>query len=85
MNCALKFEFKASNNEAEYEALIVGLELAKEIKVESLDIFNDSQLVACQINEEYQAREEKMVAYLHKVQELLRSFSSFTIRQISRL
>ena len=33
MNCALRFEFKASNNEAEYEALISGLELAKEMKV----------------------------------------------------
>ena len=65
MNCALRFGFKASNNEAEYEALIAGLELAKEMKVESLDIFSDSQLVVCQINE-YQAREEKMVAYLRK-------------------
>ena len=42
MNCALSFGFKASNNEAEYEALIAGLELAKEMKVESLDIFSDS-------------------------------------------
>ena len=66
MNCALIFGFKASNNEAEYEALIVGLELAKEMKVESLDIFSYSQLVVCQINEEYQAREEKMTAYLLK-------------------
>ena len=42
MNSALKFRFKAFNNEAEYEALIVGLELAKEMKIESLDIFSDS-------------------------------------------
>ena len=42
INCALRFEFKASNNEAEYEALIAGLKLAKEMKVESLDIFSDS-------------------------------------------
>ena len=55
MNCALRFRFKASNNEAKYEALIAGLELAKEIKVESLDIFSDSQLIVCQINDEYQA------------------------------
>ena len=55
MNCALRFEFKASNNEVEYKALIAGLELAKEMKVESLDIFSDSQLVVCQINDEYQA------------------------------
>ena len=42
MPCALRFEFKASNNEAEYEALIAGLKLAKEMKVESLEIFSDS-------------------------------------------
>ena len=54
INCALRFRFKAFNNEAEYEALIARLELAKEIKVESLDIFSDSQLVVCQINNEYQ-------------------------------
>ena len=64
MHCALRFGFKASNNEVEYKALIAGLELAKELKVESLDIFSDSQLVVCQINDEYQAREEKMAAYL---------------------
>ena len=64
MHCALRFGFKASNNEAKYEALIVGLKLAKEMKVESLEIFSDSQLVVCQITDEYQAREEKMAAYL---------------------
>ena len=62
MHCALRFEFKASNNEAKYEALIAVLKLAKEMKVESLKIFNDSQLVVCQITETYQAQEEKMVA-----------------------
>ena len=84
MNFALRFNFKASNNEAEYEALIAGLKLAKEVKVESLDIFSDSQLVVCQINKEYQAREEKMAACLYKAQKLLKSFSSFMIHQIPR-
>ena len=63
MHCALKFRFKASNNEAEYEALIAELKHAKEMKVESLEIFSDSQLVVCQITDEYQAQEEKMAAY----------------------
>ena len=54
MHCALRFVFKASNNEAEYEALIVGLKLAKEMKVESLEIYCDSQLVICQVTDEYQ-------------------------------
>ena len=64
MHCTLKFGFKASNNEAKYEALIARLNLAKEMKVESLEIYNDSQLDVCQINDEYQAQGEKMVAYL---------------------
>ena len=66
MHYALRFGFKASNNEAEYDALIPGLKLAKEIKVESLEIFNDSQLIVCQITGDYQARKEKMAAYLQK-------------------
>ena len=49
----LRFGFKASNYEAEYKALITGLELAKEMKVKLLDIFSDSQLMVCQINDEY--------------------------------
>ena len=63
----------------EYGALIVGLKLAKEMKVESLEVFSDSQLIIYQITDEYQAREEKMEAYLQKAKELLGSFSSYTI------
>ena len=55
MHCALRFGFKASNNETEYEALITGLKLAKEMKVESLEVYSDSQLVVCQVTNEYQA------------------------------
>ena len=61
---ALIFEFKALNNEAKYEALIAGLNVTKEMKVESLEIYSDSQLVVYQIIDEYQARGEQMVAYL---------------------
>ena len=61
---ALRFGFKASNNEAEYKALIAGLKLAKEMKVESLQIYSDSQLIVCQVTDEYQVRGEKMAAYL---------------------
>ena len=46
------------------------------MKVESLEIYNDSQLVVCQITDEYQARGEKMVAYLKKAKDLLKSFNS---------
>ena len=79
MHYALRFGFKASKNEAEYEALIAGLKLAKEMRVESLDIYSDSQLVVCQFINEYQAHGEKMAAYLWKAKDLLNAFSSFKI------
>ena len=41
ISCAVRFAFAASNNEAEYEALLAGLRLAKELQVESIQIFSD--------------------------------------------
>ena len=43
---AVKFPFVASNNEAEYEAVLFGLRLAKELFVTNLELRCDSQLVA---------------------------------------
>ena len=42
MHCALRFGFNTSNNEVEYEVLIAWLKLAREMKIESLEIYNDS-------------------------------------------
>ena len=52
IHCALCFGFKASNNEAEYEAFIAGLRLAKELQARSIQIYSDSQLVVNQVNED---------------------------------
>ena len=84
MHCVLRFRFKASNNEAEYKALIAILNLTKEMKVKFLEIYSDSQLVICQITDEYQAQGEKMATYLHKAMNLLSSFSSYNIHQVPR-
>lgn len=58
----VRFKFTASNNKAEYEALIAGLRLASHLKIESIIIFSNSQLVVGQVKEEYQARVERMGA-----------------------
>ncbi|GKB70016.1 rve domain-containing protein [Tanacetum coccineum] len=55
---ALRFEFPASNNEAEYEALIAGLELAIKMEVRHLQVFSDSLLVTKHVKGSYKAREE---------------------------
>ena len=69
---------------AEYEALLAGLHLAKEVRAESLSIFSDSQLVVNQIQGKYQAKYAKMTAYLLKVRELLATFEKYEICQIPR-
>ena len=56
---ALRFGFQASNNEAEYEAVIVGLNLAHSMEVDQLEVCSDSQLVVRQIEDTYEAKGEK--------------------------
>ena len=85
IHCALRFGFQVSNNEVEYEALIVGLRLAKALKVNNLKVYNDSKLVVNQVNETYQAIGEKMVTYWEKMKELIGSISTFTIKVVPRL
>ena len=48
-------------------------------------MYNDFQLVVNQVNETYQAKGEKMVAYLEKAKGLMRSISTFTIEVVPRL
>ena len=50
IHCALCFGFLTSKNEIEYEALIAGLCLVRELQVHCLKIYSDSQLVVNQVN-----------------------------------
>nr|GFA11451.1 reverse transcriptase domain-containing protein [Tanacetum cinerariifolium] len=63
---ALRFKFDATNNEAEYEALIIGLRIAEQIGVKNLQENADSRLVANQVNGTYVAKEVDMICYLKK-------------------
>ncbi|XP_074324197.1 uncharacterized protein LOC141661114 [Apium graveolens] len=81
---ALKFEFLATNNVAEYEALITGLKLAASLEVHIINIFGDSQLVAKQISGEFKTHNENMTKYLSITQELLKKFSSWKLSNVDR-
>ena len=74
MEYALIFGFQASNNEAEYEAVITGLNIAHFMEADQLKVSSDSQLVVKQIEDSYEVRGEKMILYLKKVRELLKKF-----------
>ncbi|GJS88455.1 reverse transcriptase domain-containing protein [Tanacetum coccineum] len=81
---ALRFEFSATNNEAEYEALIAGLRIAARMGVRNLEANVDSRLVANHVLGEYVAKEDNMIQYLDKTKSLIQSFDRFTIRQVPR-
>ncbi|GJY81826.1 reverse transcriptase domain-containing protein [Tanacetum coccineum] len=76
--------FDATNNKAEYEALIAGLKIAEQMSVENLQANVDSRLVADQVNGTYVAKETDMIRYLEKVKTLTSSFKEFSIKQVPR-
>ncbi|KAK1580997.1 hypothetical protein Q3G72_002138 [Acer saccharum] len=81
VECALRFDFKSTNNQAEYKALIAGLKVCTVLGVDEVEIFSDSQVVVNQVLDEYQARDESMIAYLELAKELLERFKEYRIVQ----
>ncbi|XP_057452660.1 uncharacterized protein LOC130744496 [Lotus japonicus] len=81
---SLKFEFKASNNQSEYEALIVGLRLAIELGIQKLFIKGDSQLVVKQVNGEYQVKDPQLSKYLEVVRRLMMEIGKIRIEHVLR-
>jgi len=79
---SFRLNFEATNNVAEYEALIAGLNLARGLKIEKIRPFCDSHLVANQFNGEYTARDKRMEAYLAHVQNLAKHFDEFELTRI---
>ena len=71
---ALRLQFPGANKEAEYEALIAGIRLARKMGLQQLRVYSDSQLVVNQVKGDYQAKGENMAAYLKVAREQLRSF-----------
>ena len=81
---ALRFGFHTSNNEAEYEAVIAGFNLAHSLEVDRLEVCSDSQLVVRQIEDTYKAKSERMILYLQKVRELLKKFVLVQVKHVPR-
>ncbi|KAF5779193.1 putative integrase, catalytic core, ribonuclease H domain, ribonuclease H-like superfamily [Helianthus annuus] len=77
-------EFQATNNEAEYEALIAGLQIAKDMGVKYLKVYVDSLLITNHFNGSYAVKGEKLTKYLEIVKELALSFVSFSLTQVPK-
>ena len=70
--------FKASNNEAQYKALIVGIELCYTAGADLVKAYSNSPLVVIQLNRDYEVKDNTMEAYVRRVEEatdLLKYFS----------
>ncbi|XP_039140528.1 uncharacterized protein LOC120277749 [Dioscorea cayenensis subsp. rotundata] len=81
---SLRFAYLSSNNTAEYEALIAGMSLAKQLQVKRLIAHSDSQLVVQQFLGEYEVKELIIRQYLHKVKTLSKEFEEFQLLQVNR-
>uniref|UniRef100_A0A2N9F6T8 Uncharacterized protein n=1 Tax=Fagus sylvatica TaxID=28930 RepID=A0A2N9F6T8_FAGSY len=79
-----RLQYPTTNNEAEYEALLTGLRIAKELGANRLKIRSDSQLIVGQVNGEYEAREDRMTKYLKLVREAIKWFDEVKLVQIPR-
>jgi ribonuclease HI len=66
-----RFRFLATNNVAEYGALIAGLGLAEALKAYSLQVHSDSQLIVGQYQGTYEAKDPTMILYFEKVKVML--------------
>ncbi|KAL0387778.1 UNVERIFIED_CONTAM: hypothetical protein Sradi_2659600 [Sesamum radiatum] len=73
-----------SNNEAEYEVLLAGTNIALNNGTQRIKIYIDSQLVVEQLNGSFEGKDEKMIKLLCKVEERKKNFDSFELVQIPR-
>jgi ribonuclease HI len=84
LSYVLQIHFPTTNNIAEYEALLHGLRIAKEIGVHHIMCCGDSDLIAQQVADTYKARNEVMTAYRDEVDEMAKSFLGYDIKHIRR-
>ena len=81
---ALRLNFLAINNEAEYEALLVGMTMVQRMGGKSIKLFSDSRLVVSQVRGEFEAKDERMQGYFSQVKCLQLKFDSFDLLHVPR-
>ncbi len=79
-----EFIGKATNNEAEYQALILGLKKAKSFKAKKIECFLDSELAVKQLNRQYKLKDEKIIPLFVKIWNLTLDFEKVSFTHIPR-
>ena len=81
---ALPTEPMITINQAEYEAILKGLQLLHEVKAEAIEVFGDSQLIINQLIGLYECKEETLKGYYDECQKLLKEFIHISFQHIPR-
>ena len=81
---SLRLDFSATNNEAEYEALLIGMAMVQRMGGKSVKLFSNSRLVVGQVKGEFEAKDERMQGYLSQVKYLQPKFDSFDLLHVPR-
>jgi len=80
-----KLDFEVTNNVAEYEAFLLGLQLAKSLKVHNLSVFTDSELIVRQVIHIFQTKQLRLRSYRNDVLDSIESFlDAFNITYVPR-
>ena len=81
---SLRLGFLATNNEAEYETLLIGMTMVQKMGERAVEIFSDSRLIVDQVKRELEARDTRMQEYLGQVMRLQTKFEAFDLSHIPK-
>jgi ribonuclease HI len=81
---AKEFIGHATNNQAEYRAVLLALEKAKELEADFLDFYLDSELVVKQLNREYRVKDQDLASLFVKIYNLTLGFKKVIFSHVRR-
>ncbi|XP_074562949.1 uncharacterized protein LOC141819599 [Curcuma longa] len=84
LQLAIRLSFRATNNEAEYEALLAGFQAARRIGATQLRVHSDSQLVAQQVEGNFEIKNDRLKKYAEAVNRMKANFTEVTLCKIPR-
>jgi ribonuclease HI len=79
-----EFIGKTTNNQAEYKALVFAIKKAKELKIEEVDFYLDSELVVKQLNGQYKVKNKDLMPLFLEINNLKKQFKKITFSHVRR-
>ena len=81
---SLRLDFSTTNNEAEYEALLMGMMMVQKMGGKTVKVYSESKLMVGQVRGELEARDPRIQEYLSQVRSIQTKFKVFDVSHVSR-